>query len=319
MLIYKKDGLVRVSAPAKLNLFLEVLGKRPDGFHEIESVMCPISLCDTLELHATVEPDLHLEIELPIEETPVENDPAWDIPADDGNLVLKAVRRLKELMGVEQGCRIRLKKAIPAAAGMGGGSSDAAAAIVAAMQAWGSWDRQLATQICSDLGSDLNIFLGDESRIGLMLAQGRGEKCKILEVAPKLNFIVTHPPEGCSTSAVYANWHDSGSKSDACKVIKACGSSNLDAIGLSLYNALESSAREITPWIDRQLNLFRQFDLPYNAMTGSGSSCFALAPESYTMSNMRQAAKVAGLSRVYAVKSWIQPSIEEQMGLVSSM
>lgn len=316
MLIDLNDGLVRVFAPAKLNLFLEVLGKRADGYHEIESLMCPISLCDTLELRATVEPELHLEIEFPVEQTRTENDPAWDIPADERNLVLQAVKRVREYMNVQAGCHIRLKKSIPAAAGLGGGSSDAAAAVVAAMWAWGHWDRRTAGHICSELGSDLNFFLGDEKRIGLGCAKGRGEKCEILNVDPELNFVVTHPPIGCSTSAVYANWHRSASSRNADELIEACFSNNVEAIGTSLFNALESSARELTPWIDRQRKLFQQFDLPYNAMTGSGSSCFALVSESYTITNMLRVANDAGLSRVYAVKSWIQPSIEVQMGRI---
>jgi 4-diphosphocytidyl-2-C-methyl-D-erythritol kinase len=318
MLIDVKGGLISVLAPAKLNLFLEVLGKRADGYHEIESLMCPVSLCDTLELRSTVEPELILDIELPASEAQVENDPAWDVPSDNRNLVFRAVKCVREHMNVQSGCRIRLKKSIPAAAGLGGGSSDAAAAVVAAMVAWGRWDRRLAARICSELGSDLNLFLGDENHIGLTLAKGRGEDCETLDISPALDFLVTHPPAGCSTSAVYANWRNSGSIRHSSELIEACRTENLDRIGALLFNALQASARTITPWIDNQLKYFQGNQFRYNAMTGSGSSCFALVTETYTMANVRRAANDAGLSRVYAVKSWTQPSIEEQVRLVSS-
>lgn len=318
MLIDVKRDVVTVSAPAKLNLFLEVLGKRSDGYHEIESLMCPISLCDTLELQSTVGSEITLEVELPSAEPRVENDPAWDVPCNENNLVYRAVKRVRECMNAKTGCRIRLKKVIPAAAGLGGGSSDAAAAVVAAMIAWGGWNRQMAAEICAGLGSDLNLFLGDENGIGLALAKGRGEYCEILEVHPSLEFVVTHPPAGCATSAVYANWRGVGANRSSNDLVRACYDDNLETIGSLFFNALEASARTITPWIDRQLDFFRSFHFRYSAMTGSGSSCFALITETYTMADMRRAANVAGLSRVYAVKSWAQPSIEEQIKLIDS-
>ena len=276
MLIDVKRGLVRIEAPAKLNLFLEIHGKRADGYHEIESLMCPISLCDTLELRSTSEPELSLEMECPIAVVLEKKDPAWDIPSDERNLVYRAVKRVRECLSVQTGCRIKLKKSIPAAAGLGGGSSDAAAAVVAAMLAWGSWDRSLATQICAELGSDLNFFLGDDKRIGFALVTGRGENCEILDFCPALEFVVTHPPDGCSTSAVYADWHNSGSIRRPRDLIEACRSEDLERIGSLLFNGLEASAGASTPWIKKQLDVFRSFHFPYNAMTGSGSSCFAL-------------------------------------------
>jgi len=177
----------------------------------------------------------------------------------------------------------------------------------------------MAAEICSELGSDLNLFLGDENGIGLAVAKGRGENCEILAINPPLEFVVTHPPAGCATSAVYANWQNSDTTRNSCDLVKACHSENLELIGSLLFNALETSAMAITPWIDKQLDFFRSFQFPYNAMTGSGSSCFALVTEAYTMASMRRAANVAGLSRVYAVKSWTQPSIEKQIELISSL
>lgn len=324
MLIESQAGAIRIAAPAKLNLFLEVLGKRADGYHEIESLMCPISLCDTLEFRATSEPDLRLHVDLPADATnnrtttagsdPASDvDPAWDVPNDERNLVYRAAKEVQRALNVTQGCSIKLTKAIPSSAGLGGGSSDAAATVVASMLAWHRWDRTLASRICAGLGSDLNVFIGDENRIGLTLGQGRGEKCKVLDMCPLLNFVVTHPPAGCSTSAVYANWLRTDSIRTSNEIISALGNNDVDQIGPLLFNALTNSARQVTGWIDNQLRFFHACQFQYNAMTGSGSSCYALVSESLKMAEVRRAAQTAGLSRVYAVKSWFQPSIEEQI------
>ena len=323
MLIELIDGGFRVSAPAKLNLFLEVLGKRADGYHEIESLMCPISLCDTLEFRSTAAPEVRLQVELPEEahaaqDQAAENDPAWQVPSDERNLVHRAATRVREWLGIKSGCEMKLTKAIPSSAGLGGGSSDAAATVVAAMLAWGQWDRAAASRICAELGSDLNVFLGDENRIGLTMASGRGEKCRVLDVCPLLEFVVTHPPAGCATSAVYANWRKIRDIRSADSIIAALEKGDIESIGPLLFNALENSARQVTPWIDNQLRFFLGFHFRYNAMTGSGSSCFALVSSTHTMADVRRAAEDAGLSRVYAVKSWFQPSIEEQIRLISS-
>ncbi len=323
MLIETQGSGYRVAAPAKLNLFLEVLGKREDGYHEIESLMCPISLCDILEFRSTDEPEIRLEVVLPTDSINCDslasgNDPAWDVPADETNLVYRAAQCVRDALGVTRGCVIKLTKVIPSAAGLGGGSSDAAATVVAAMLAWNEWDRSRAAKICETLGSDLNVFLGDENRIGLSLAQGRGEKCRVLEATPELEFVVTHPPAGCSTRAVYANWLKSSQNRSSEPLVSALQSGQIERIGSLLFNALTLSARQVTPWIDNQLRFFLACQFQYNAMTGSGSSCFALASHNYKMAEVRRAAQAAGLSRVYAVKSWFQPSIEEQIRLIRS-
>ncbi len=124
MIVRSIAGGVEVLAPAKLNLFLEVLGRRPDGYHEIESLMVAVSLYDTL----TFTDDPSGEISLRC------NDPA--LPVGSDNLVVKAAERLKASAGSLRGARIVLEKAIPAQAGLAGGSSDAAATLVALDRLW---------------------------------------------------------------------------------------------------------------------------------------------------------------------------------------
>lgn len=318
MRIDVKPSLVTVTAPAKVNLYLEVLGKRNDGYHDVETVMCPISLCDQLEFIATDHSTIELSVELPALTSFNVDDPAWRIPADGRNLAVRAVEKIRTALGIRSGCRMRLKKNIPAEAGLGGGSSNAAAAIVAALVGWSEWNRELAAQTAAELGSDINFFLGDDQGIGLAVARGRGEQCQRLAATPQLNFALTHPPVGCPTAAVYANWRGLLRKQNAEGMIRACHGENVEEIGQSLHNALLAGASQITTWIDRQLDLYRQCGCPHRLMSGSGSSCFALLPNSDTMAAIRREADQAGLERVYAVKSWFAPSIEDQVGSSSS-
>ena len=154
MIVRSIAGGVEVLAPAKLNLFLEVLGRRPDGYHEIESMMVAVSLYDTL----TFTDDPSGEISLRC------NDPA--LPVGSDNLVVKAAERLKASAGSLRGARIVLEKAIPAQAGLGGGSSDAAATLVALDRLW---DLQTPPARLDCLGG------GDRQRRGLLHAcSGRG-------------------------------------------------------------------------------------------------------------------------------------------------
>lgn len=303
---------ILIVAPAKLNLFLNVLGKRPDGFHEIETLMSPISLCDELEFSFTSGSEIQLYLELP-QTSLVSGDPAWEIPDDDRNLVVRSVKSVREALGVTGGCKIRLKKAIPAAAGLGGGSSNAASAVVAALLAWGKWDRELALSICHSLGSDVGFFLGDQRRIGMALATGRGEKCEILSEQPDFDFLVLHPPAGCATSAVYANLIITDPYRTSGPITEACRTGDRDRVGALLFNSLQLSARSLTDWIDKQLEFLQIEGCEHRCMSGSGSSCFALIADTRRISKLRRAALDAGLTRAYAVKSWYSSSIEDQI------
>ena len=317
---------VRVEAPAKLNLFLEVLGEREDGFHQIETLMCPISLCDHLLVESVAKNDeITLELELPDlavfrKVSGGDSDPAWKIPSGEENLVVRAVRRLRELSGCRDGIRIRLDKQIPAAAGLAGGSSDVAAALVACSHLWGCWDRDLITQICAELGSDIAFFLGDEKQIGMGLAQGRGEVCVQLESRPNLRFLVLHPPEGCPTGEIYQRYQSQGEPREFRKIVDACEVGQVRKIGAELFNALQFPASRYTSWIDRQLDFLRSNGFEFVLMSGSGSSCFGLflsrellSPGSEEAEAFSQDAKELGIDRVYDVEAWYAPSIERQL------
>ena len=303
---------IRVLAPAKLNLFLEVCRKLPNGYHAIDSLMCPIDLTDCLTVTPIASPEVQLQVSF--SDSAHKKDVAWDIPHDGSNLVVRAVERVRQLCHVESGCRILLNKSIPAAAGLAGGSSDAAAAIVASLAVWDKWDRELAEKIARELGSDIKFFLGDEEHgVGLARARGSGEVLDVLASQPEMNFAISHPAEGCSTAKVYslAQVPDDPKSIDA--MLTACNASDVGQIGKELYNALEKPAAELTSWIPQQLDCFRAAGARHAGMTGSGSACFAIASTFSAAQEFATYMKQAGLPRAYASKTWYARSIESQL------
>lgn len=316
MLISRSSKRIQIQTPAKVNLFLEVLGKRSDGFHEVETVMCPISIFDQVHLEPTVAPAIEFELVLPRSDSSDSADPAWDIPTDASNLVVRAAMQVQAMLGTTQGCRIRLEKFIPSAAGLGGGSSDAAAVVTACLLAWSRWDRHLATKICEEIGSDVPFFLGSDMHSGIALATGRGETCSVIASQPELHMVVTHPPAGCSTKAVYQGFSKAETTRNSQTILAACETGQFQKIGAELFNALQFSAENHTSWIARQLQLLHDCGAPYALMSGSGSSCFAVVESSMAASLLRQRVESqgisTGLSRVYEARAWYSDSIESQ-------
>lgn len=182
-----------IEAPAKLNLSLRVLRKREDGFHEIDSLMVRLpGLCDRLSF-SKVEADSFTC-----------DDPG--VPADDSNLVLKAVAAYRAASGFEQPLAIHLEKRVPHGAGLGGGSSDAGAAFRALDQLN---DDALGTErlmeLSATIGSDIPFFLGS----GAARVSGRGEKITPAEAPPALSVVLLKPGFGVATPDAYKRWSTS--------------------------------------------------------------------------------------------------------------
>jgi 4-diphosphocytidyl-2-C-methyl-D-erythritol kinase len=182
---------VRIPAFAKVNLCLQVLGKRPDGYHELRTIFQAISLHDTLTLSLMRRPGIAIET----------NDPA--LPAGRENLVWRAVEALRRELRIRSGVRIELAKHIPVARGLGGGSSDAAAALLGLMRLTG---RKLATprlvEIAAGLGADVPFFLFGGRALGV----GRGDEIYPLPDLPTRAVVVVSPRDlGISTRHAY-NW-----------------------------------------------------------------------------------------------------------------
>lgn len=180
--------MVRVLAPAKLNLGLRILDRRPDGYHEIETVFVPLHLCDEIEIEPGAEPGVQLRCNLP------------DLVADERNLVVRAALATCDALGVEPSLRVSLHKRIPVAAGLGGGSSDAAATIRGIESLLG---RQLdpggRRDLARQLGADVPFFLDPRPALG----RGIGEILEPIEGVPELAWILVAMPFEISTAEAY--------------------------------------------------------------------------------------------------------------------
>jgi 4-diphosphocytidyl-2-C-methyl-D-erythritol kinase len=177
---------VRARCPAKINLLLRVKGRRPDGYHEIETLFQAVDLWDEIEAEAA--DDLSLTCDPP------------GLPTDGTNLVLRAARRLREAVKEAGGARLRLRKRIPVGAGLGGGSSDAAGTLLLLGRLWRvDLGREALAGLAADLGADVPFFLTG----GTALGTGRGDRIRPLPFAGERWVLLGHPPYCISTAEVY--------------------------------------------------------------------------------------------------------------------
>jgi 4-diphosphocytidyl-2-C-methyl-D-erythritol kinase len=307
MILHGPDSISEVRAPAKLNLCLDVLGKRDDGYHELAMLMVPLRMADTICVAPQPAAPGHPG-ELSLEVLPggrVETDSS--VPSDARNLAYRAVARLRERAGIEAGATIRLVKRIPAEAGLGGGSSDAAAALVAAGAAWGlDWDRSRLARIAAEIGSDAPFFLHRRSAI----CRGRGEQVAPIHHATALDAVVAIPPERLSTAAVFRQLDrttdkrfqekpvESGLSPRVMSAVAALEDGRLAALGRALFNGLQNTACRLAESIDRLDAAFARLDVAGHAMTGSGSAYFGLCR------GVRHARRVAAALRAQT-NSWV--------------
>lgn len=252
----------------KVNLLLNILGRRADGFHELETVLQPVNLCDELTFERAGK-----GIELSCSEK--------SLPTDSGNLIFRAAEKFLAATGISAGVRIHLEKKIPMAAGLGGGSGNAAVTLLALNELLGNpLLREKLFELAASLGSDVPFFLQDKPA----LAVGRGEKIQPLENFPDLKgraFLLIHPGFGISTPWAYQNlarFPDAlnGLNGRAQKLISLLQTSDLKTAATGFYNSLEAPAFEKFPI----LKLYKEFLIVNGAlaalMSGSGSTTFAI-------------------------------------------
>lgn len=292
---------ITVHAPAKLNLSLAVLARRPDGFHEIESLMVPVSLHDTLRLRVTDEPGIRLSVAFGGRlAQPQAAALRRDVPADDSNLVVRAARLLAEEAGVSLGLDVELIKEIPSGAGLGGGSSDAAAVLTAAADAWGvDWSRERLAALGSRLGSDIPwFFAGGPAVVG-----GRGERIDPVDGIPPLPAVIACPGVGLSTAAVYGRCvPDASRRGEAARLAAALADGRLHASQPFMHNALELPARSLCPDVSRLLNAMAAAGATRPMLTGSGSACFAIARTAPEARGIAARLDAAGWPGVFPVR-----------------
>jgi len=292
---------LRVLAPAKINLALHVLGRRADGYHDLQTLMVSIRLYDLLEFSPTTNTEVSLRLHGITESFQA-------VPTDGRNLICKAAGLLQSETGCPRGASILLRKSIPAEAGLGGGSSNAAATLQGLNRFWDlNLGRDRLHELASRLGSDVNFFLDSTPAA---ICSGRGEKIAAVPLQRPLHVVIVKPASGLSTARVFQKWSElQGSTVHADVKQRALAPLTVEddrgAVRHHVVNDLEAPARILNPEIDRVMKQFESQDLAGSGMTGSGSACFALCHTA------RHARVVAGrcrsgrLGRVYVVSSGI--------------
>lgn len=282
------DGGAEVLAPAKLNLFLEILGKRPDGYHELESLMVTVGLFDTLEVRDDPSGRIALEC----------NDPS--LPTDASNLVVRAAERLKAESGTGRGAAIRLRKAIPAQAGLAGGSSDAAATLAALDRIWGlTLSKPRLEALAAEIGSDVAFFLHAPAAV----CRGRGEQVEPLSPALPLHFVVLCPPLGVATADVYRRLTPPKAPRSIAETRRALESGDTQDLGRSFFNRLQPVAEAIEPRLEAARRALESLgsSLDGHLMSGSGSAYFGLCRDQDAAGHAARQLDSLGLGRVRAV------------------
>jgi len=267
-------------SPAKVNLLLNVLGRRADGFHELETVLQPVPLCDELELDRGGK-DIQLTCSDPL------------LPTDSTNLVQRAAVAFLQTTRVAEGVKIHLVKRIPLAAGLGGGSGNAAGTLLGLNELFGRpLSPEQLSELAASLGSDVPFFLQDKPA----LATGRGEKVEPLERFQALRgvfVLLIHPGFGISTAWAYRTLASCpkalpGQPGRARRLILLLQSADLEAAAREFYNSLEAPALNKYP----VLALFQEFLMANGAaaalMSGSGSAIFALAKDQTAAEQLRE-------------------------------
>lgn len=283
---------LELKAPGKINLLLQVLDHRPDGYHELRTVLQTIDLADRL----TLEPSSALELHCDLPE--IEN---------EDNLVLRAARSLARATGREPRVRIRLSKAIPPGSGLGGGSSDAAATLRGLCALWEVDPAEVdLPALAAGLGSDVPFFLWG----GTALALGRGELVFPLREAPARSVLLVRPAPALSTRDVYRAFHrrlTSGEEgSTISRFLRNLYSEARDSD--FVLNDLEAVAAGILPEIRGLLDAIREQGAEAAALSGSGSAVFGL----FTDENEARRAREALERHPAAETTWLCRTLDSR-------
>jgi 4-diphosphocytidyl-2-C-methyl-D-erythritol kinase len=263
-----------VEARAKVNLFLRVLGRRPDGYHELETLVAPIDFADRLEIHADAGPEFRT-LALTLDVTG-DFDLVPQVPANESNLVLRAARALADAVEARGFADIVLEKRVPIAAGLGGGSADAAATLRALNDLW---DCGLAeddlSEVAASVGSDVPALLVG----GPALARGRGERVEPLSV-PSLKLALVSFPFAVSTADAFRWWDEDGRSpgADPGPILAAARGDAGAALGDLLYNDLEDVVIHRHPAIGEAKDRLLQAGALGVVMSGSGPTLATLVP-----------------------------------------
>ncbi|MGR3293526.1 MAG: 4-(cytidine 5'-diphospho)-2-C-methyl-D-erythritol kinase [Candidatus Scalindua sp.] len=288
-----KENIISLKAYAKVNLFLEILGKRDDGYHEIETIMQEIDLADNLQFE-----EIHEGVKLECNDK--------NIPLNQDNLVCKAANIILKECGIKKGVLINLEKNIPVGAGLGGGSSDAAATLKALNLLWkvGLSDGDLM-EFAAKLGSDIPFFIKGKTA----LCSGRGEMISPVEVRSRMDYLIIFPRVHINTETIYENLKIDLTKkrkdvsffSDALKYSEVAG------IAKSLFNRLEEVIFATYPDLLQVKSSLDTFDFCGLSISGSGSAFFGLCNDRHQAEVIKNKVELSGIGNVFVVRNVITP------------
>ncbi|NIP39162.1 MAG: 4-(cytidine 5'-diphospho)-2-C-methyl-D-erythritol kinase [Candidatus Dadabacteria bacterium] len=252
---------ITLFCPAKINLTLEILGTRPDGYHLLRSIMQPVDLFDELTVSAQSGQGIELASE------------GLKLPDIKENLVYKSAELYLKETGISARLRLKLKKKIPIQAGLGGGSSNAAAALIGLNRIYNALSTDRLIELASGIGADVPFFIHCRTA----LIEGVGEKITVLNDFPLLNYLIVKPSFGLSTADVYSKWDELNSNSsnplDINKVMKMYQKGEI-----IIKNELEHAAISLNPGISKLIELLKQLGCDNVLMSGSGTAVFAIFP-----------------------------------------
>lgn len=279
--------MLYVKAPAKINLTLDVLYKRPDNYHEVEMIMTTVDLSDRIGLESREDGIIEIF--------------SADrfVPNDQRNFAFQAAQLLKDTYGIKEGVSISIEKEIPIAAGLAGGSSDAAATLKGLNELWnlGLTIDELA-ELGSKIGSDVPFCVYG----GTALATGRGEKIKEIPAPPACWVVLAKPKIGVSTAEVYGGLKvDEIEHPNTQKMIEAIETGDYELLCQSVGNVLESVTFKLHPEVVMIKEQMKRFGVDAVLMSGSGPTVFGLVENEARVSRVYNGLR-GFCEEVYAVR-----------------
>lgn len=276
-------------APAKINLMLDVLHKRADGFHEVEMIMTMVDLADRLELSELKRDSIIISSQ------------AGYIPLDEKNLAFQAARLIKDRYNVRSGVHIHLDKRIPVAAGLAGGSSDAAATLRGLNRLWRlGIPAQELQELGAELGSDVPFCVTG----GTALATGRGERLTQIASPPQCWVVLAKPPINVSTAEVYGRVraNNIAVHPSALRMQQAIEAGDFSAVCAGLGNVLEDVTLKLHPEVQQLKEAMIKLGADGVLMSGSGPTVFGLVSKQSKVARIYNGLR-GFCKEVYAVRS----------------
>lgn len=281
---------ITLFSPAKVNLYLRITGKRPDGYHELETVMVPLDFGDTITLQLR-KTSMTLECDNP------------NLPVDETNLALRAATAMQETFQPERGVKIILQKRIPLAAGLAGGSSNAATVLLGLNRLWQlNLPVEQLDPVAARLGSDINFFL----RGGAAICRGRGEIVEPIPAKLSAAFLLINPGFGIPTPWAYAHWAEAAGRLTVpppaiTLLANALAAGDVAGVGRAMFNSLEAPALRKFPVLVLLQRALREAGAVGALMSGSGATVFGLFAEEKTA-----AAAAAHMRARFGANLWTQ-------------